>query len=485
MFLTRASPDALIRLPSNEGAQTVTPATTEPTESGTTLKRVLGLPSAVIFGLSYMIPLTIFTTLGIANVITEGNLPAAYAVTLVAMVFTAISYGHMVRAFPLSGSAYTFARKSFGGSIGFMTGWALLLDYLLLPMVTYLVIGIYLNAAFPAIPMAVFFIASLVIVTVLNVIGIRLLARVNVGLLVFQFVFIGFFVVMGVSSLAGSDLPSFAEVFLNDQANLTVLFAGAALLCFSFLGFDAVSTLAEETREPRKTLPRAILLVTILGGLLFIALAMLSNLIFPDFTAYSSIDAASLDVMAAAGGEFLVNFFTAAYVAGCFASVIASQATVSRILFAMGRDGVLPKRLFGTLHPRFRTPASAIIIVGVISLAGLAIGLEMLSLLISFGALVAFTMVNLAVIKHYVIDTKRRSPRDILVYAAVPGIGVALSLWLWTSLSANALIVGVGWVVVGFVYLLGLTRFFTRRPPELDMREADSEAAEEPVCVSS
>lgn len=454
------------------------PSTTPVPAEAPTMKRVLGLPSAVIFGLSYMIPLTIFTTLGIANVITEGNLPAAYAVTLVAMIFTAISYGFMVKAFPRSGSAYTFARRSFGGPIGFITGWALLLDYLLLPMVTYLVIGIYLNAAFPAIPLQVFFVVSLVIVTTLNVIGIRLLSRVNLALLAFQVVFIVVFAFAAISSLSGKVLPSVAEVFLNDSANLGVLLSGAALLCFSFLGFDAVSTLAEETRAPEKTLPRAILLVTVLGGVLFILLAMVSNLVFPDFASYSSVDSASLDVMAAAGGNALVTFFTAAYVAGCFASVIASQATVARVLFAMGRDGVLPRKVFGVVHARFRTPARSILVVGALSLLGLVISLEMLSLLISFGALVAFTVVNLAVIKHYIIDGGRRSGKELFAYGLVPGLGVALCLWLWTSLSQSALLVGLGWVACGLVYLVALTRLFTRRTPDLDMTEtAEIESA--------
>ncbi|WP_411721030.1 APC family permease [Mycetocola sp.] len=453
------------------------PSASRPTEVN--LKRVLGLGSAVIFGLSYMIPLTVFTTLGIANVMTEGNLPSAYVITMIAMVFTALSYGHMIKAYPLSGSAYTFARKSFGGSIGFITGWALLLDYLLLPMVTYLVIGIYLNAAFPAVPLAVFFIASLIVVTTLNVIGIRLLSRVNVALLAFQVFFLAIFVVMSIATISGTNLPSFAEVFLNDRTNFALLLSGAALLCFSFLGFDAVSTLAEETKNPTRTLPRAIMLVTVIGGTLFIALAALSNLVFPDFNAYTSVDSASLDVMGAAGGAFLVNLFTAAYVAGCFASVMASQAAVSRILFSMGRDGALPKRIFGYLHPKFRTPSNATLLVGVVSFAGLWVGLETLSTLISFGALVAFTFVNLSVIKHYIVDSRKRSASDILRYGIAPGVGVLLSLWLWTSLSMNAFVMGLGWVLIGFAYLLYLTRFFTRRPPELDMSEQENASHED------
>ena len=116
------------------------------------LKRTLGLPSVVFFGLAYMVPLTVFTTYGIVTELTSGHLPAAYAVTMVAMIFTAVAYANMVRAYPVAGSAYTYVQQSFGASTGFLAGWALLLDYLFLPMLNYMVIGIYMGVAFPAIP---------------------------------------------------------------------------------------------------------------------------------------------------------------------------------------------------------------------------------------------------------------------------------------------------------------------------------------------
>lgn len=445
------------------------------------LRRVLGLGATVTFGLAYMIPLTVFTTLGLANVMTEGNLVAAYAITLVAMCFTALSYAAMVRRFPVAGSAYAFARRAFGAHVGFVAGWTLLLDYLLLPMVTYLVIGIYLNAAFPAIPIWVFFLAALVLVTLLNILGIRLLSRVNVALLALQFAFIAVFLVMAFASVAGTPLPSLAEVFLNDQANLALILSGSALLCFSFLGFDAVSTLAEETKRPERTLPRAIIIVTVFGGLLFMLLSAASNIAMPDFTAYTSVDAASLDVMMAAGGEFLATFFTAAYVAGCFASVLASQATVSRILYSMGRDRLLPKAVFAYVHPRFRTPAGATLVVAAVSLLGLALDLLTLSTLISFGALVAFAVVNLSVIKHCLIDSKERGARAYVRYGVLPAIGFLLIAWLWTSLSQSALIVGIIWALVGFIYLMVITRFFRKSPPELAATDAEPVAQSDDV----
>jgi putrescine importer len=436
------------------------------------LNRVLGTPSIVLFGLAYLVPLTVFTTYGVVTEQTAGHLPAAYVVTLVAMLFTAYSYGLMVRAHPFAGSAYTYTQRSFGPHLGFMTGWALLLDYLFLPMINYLVMGIYLEAAFPAVPGAVWIIAAILLVTGLNVLGIQLVARMNFVLVAVQVVFIAVFLVAVGRTLAGTGLPSLTEPFLPSGGEAGAVLGGAAILCLSFLGFDAVSTLSEETRDPRRRIPRAIMLVTVIGGALFIVVSYAGHLVFPRYLEFTDVDSAALDVVGAAGGAALTAFFTAAYIAGCFGSAMASQASVSRILYAMGRDGALPPAVFGRLHPRFRTPALATAVVGVLSLVALFISLELASSMISFGALVAFSLVNLSVVKHYVIDEGRRTPANLLAYAVVPGIGVLLTLWLWTSLSGTTFVVGLAWIAVGFLYLLGLTRVFTRRPPELHMTEA-------------
>lgn len=417
------------------------------------LRRTLGLPGAVTFGLAYMLPLTVFTTFGIVNQLTEGHLPAAYIITLCAMLFTAFSYAHMVRAIPLAGSAYTYTRKTMGERTGFMSGWALLLDYLVMPLLTFLVIGIYLSASFPVVPQWAWIIGAAILVTVLNIIGIKLVSNVAMVLLAFQGVFLLVFAASAVSAAAGNPLPSISEAFTGQGPGAAALFSGAAILCLSFLGFDAVSSLAEETVHARQVVPRAIIIVTLTGGILFIGISMLSNYVFPDFTAYGDVDSAALDVMSTAGGRFLESFFTAAYIAGCFAAVLASQSTAARILYTMGRDGQLPRRFFGKLHPRYQTPARASMVVGAIGLGALFLDLDLVSSLISFGALSAFTMVNMAVIKHYFIDLGLRSGKDRLRYLTAPLVGIALCLWLWSSLSAIALIAGALWIVIGALYM--------------------------------
>jgi amino acid transporter len=178
--------------------------------------------------------------------------------------------------------------------------------------------------------------------------------------------------------------------------DLGAVVAGSAVLALSFLGFDAISTLSEETENPRRRIPLAIMICALAGGAVYIFQSYLGHLAFPDFGVFADRqDVASADVMTTIGQDFLNTFFTAAYVAGAFACAMASQASVSRILFAMGRDGSLPRPIFARLHPRYRTPVVANLVVGLFGLTALFISLATVAAMISFGALAAFSFVNL------------------------------------------------------------------------------------------
>lgn len=435
--------------------------------TGGELKRALGVSGLTLFGLAYLVPLTIFTTYGIVTELTGGRVALAYVFTLAAMLFTALSYGRMVRAYPVSGSAYTYTQRSFGGHVGFLTGWSLLLDYLFLPMINYLVMGIYLNSQFPSVPIVVWALIGLVLVTVLNIVGITSIAQANTVIIAVQTVFIVVFAALAVRAIGGNDVSLLAP-FTGDGSveGLSVVFAGAAILCLSFLGFDAVSCMAEESRNPTVDIPKAVVLVTVGGGVLFIILASLAQLAHPE-TTFADPDSAAVDVMLTVGGSVLSSIFVAAYVAGCFGSALTSQASVSRILYVMGRDGVLPRPLAVVL-PKYQTPAVAVLLVSFLSLGVLFVDLGQLASLISFGALVAFSSVNASVIKHYWIDAGERGQGAALKYLILPGVGLALSLWLWTSLSPDALKFGLGWLAVGLIYLVVLTRGFRRPPPQME-----------------
>ncbi|MFD1706287.1 APC family permease [Siminovitchia sediminis] len=441
-------------------------------------KRVLTLMPVVLFGLAYMVPLTIFTTYGIVSQLTKGLLPMAYIVTLITMLFTAYSYGRMVKAYPYAGSAYTYAQKSINSHVGFFAGWVLLLDYLFLPMINYLAIGIYLNAEIPSIPIWMWVIIAILIVTFFNIRGIKVVAGVNLTLISFQLIFVAaftFFSIKGLVSGEGAGTLFSTLPFFNLDGSASLVFAGAAILALSFLGFDAVTTLAEETIDAKKVIPKAIFLVTIIGGVLFVLISYLGQLVFPDYMSFKDVDSAGLEIAAFLGGNLFKSFFLTAYILGCFASATSSHASVSRLLFAMGRDSILPKKIFGYINPKYRTPVYSIIIVSFVGLSALIVSLETVSSFISFGALAAFTIVHVSVFAHYYIRNQKRSPKETFLYLVLPLIGVTLCIWLWTSLSKIAFMLGISWFVIGFIYLAFITNMFRKRPPELTFDEKEIE----------
>jgi putrescine importer len=209
------------------------------------------------------------------------------------------------------------------------------------------------------------------------------------------------------------------------------------------------------------------MIATLACGTIFFGLSYVSQLVFPS-NQFADVDSGSLDVMTSAGGQFLNTFFTAAYIAGCIGSALTSQASVARILYAMGRDGIMPRRVFGHVSVRFATPTFAILVVSVISLAALWIDLGFLASIVSFGALIAFSAVNLTVIKHYFVD---QGEKNVLNNLVLPGIGFVLTVWLWTSLSWLTLQVGLVWLVIGLAWLLVVTRGFQRPTPVLAIEE--------------
>ena len=308
--------------------------------------------------------------------------------------------------------------------------------------------------------------------TLLNIRGIGSVSSMSNLIVCAQMVFVVVFVALVVRQLAGAESLDLSAPWVGDgsQDGLLPLMAGAAVLCLSFLGFDAVSTLAEETRDPRRDIPRAIVITTLGAGLLFILLAMTSQLAFPG-SSFKDADSAASEVMLHAGGRFLEMFFTATYVAGAAGSALASQASVSRILFSMGRDGILPRRVFGTLSERYKTPVVAIVLVSLVSLLAVVIDLTTLASMISFGALVAFSVVNLAVIKSHLGQGQPRSTARLLQYGLLPLIGFALIAWLWTSLSALTLGIGLAWFALGLLYLGIHTRGFRQPAPTVQFSE--------------
>jgi amino acid transporter len=442
-----------------------------------TLDRSLGLRSIVLFGLAYMAPMIVLGTFGTIAQETKGAVPSAYLLALVAMLFTAYSYGRMAATYPVAGSAYTYVRRTIDSRVGFLIGWATLLDYFFLPMVIWLLGATYLQQGFPSVPLWLWVIGFIVLTTALNIVGIRVADKANFVLMTFQLLVVVAFVVLSLRHVfhAGGVEGWFsATPFANPATSLATIAGGAGIAAYSFLGFDAVTTLTEETVEPRRTMPRAILLVALLGGAIFFIVTYATQLVHPGFQ-FADVDSAAFEIAKTIGADLFAAIFLAGFVVTQFASGIAAQASVSRLLYAMGRDEVLPKKVFAYLQPKFRTPAVGILICGVAGLIGLALNVDTAVSLINFGAFLAFTSVNICVIALYLRRRHSEQPLGVLSHVVIPLIGAIIDLGLLLNLQGRAKEIGLGWLTIGFIYLLVLTRGFRRQPPEIDPLAAETE----------
>ncbi|MET3291124.1 UNVERIFIED_CONTAM: amino acid transporter [Brevibacillus sp. OAP136] len=438
------------------------------------LNRTLTLKHVYMFGLALIAPTTVFALYGIAITNSQGMVPTAYAIAMVVMLVTAYSYGQMVKEYPRAGSAYTYTQKVINPHVGFLIGWTILLDYLFSPMISALLFSIFASSYYPSIPLYVWVLCFVVGITIVNIVGIKFSANLNTLLLLFQVAFIVLFCAFSIKGVmegkGGGQLFS-ALPFYDPQVSLPSLLGIVPLLCFSFLGFDAITTLSEETINPTKVLPKAILLVPLTAGFFFIASAYFCQIIFPDFHSFANPEVANIDIFRYAGGELLLNISAAVIAASAFASAVASQSGAARILYAMGRDGILPTKIFGKLSAKFQTPVWNILIVSCLALSALFLDMMTATAFINFGALLAFTFVNLCVIVLYFGKKKKRTPKDGLFYLVIPLIGASFTFGNLLMLDVRSLVLGGTWLTVGFLYLLYLTKMFQKRPPEFIFEE--------------
>ena len=450
------------------------------TQSAAKLQKTLGLWHIIIIGLAYIQPMTLFDTFGLVSEESHYHVPTSYIIALIAILFTSISYGHMIRRYPSSGSAYTYAQKSIHPNVGFMVGWSSWLDYLLSPMVNIILAVIYLEALFPNVNHWVWVVGLTAFMTAVNLRGARFVANFN-GLIVFvQLGVIAYFTWMVYSLLAGGvnadgtlvnakyQLWSL-EPFWNELTSLGALITGATLLCFSFTGFDSLSSLAEETKDTEKTLPKAIFLTALLAGVIFIISTYFMQIYFPNDpkTYFEDVAATQPDILQAVGGVAFKTVVLYFAIATVMASGISAHAGVSRLMYVMGRDGVINKKIFGHISPKSFTPSYNILIVGAVALTAGFMDLDIVISMISFGALTAFTFVNLSVISRYALrDGRTKNIKDIFSFVIIPMCGFLSIFAMWLEIEETALKFGLWWAMFGILYLGYKTKGFKQPAPQ-------------------
>jgi amino acid transporter len=425
------------------------------------LKRSLPLSGLLVYGLVFIGPIAPITVFGIVYNASRGMVPLVYLVGLAAMFFNANSYTTMARLYPLAGSAYVYATRSIGDTVGFLAGWAILLDYLLLPTLSNVVVAIAIHALVPWLSLSAVVISVLLLTTIVNYLGIESTARASFALLILQLVVLAAFMAVGVVALwngvAGARLAT-APLFNPAVFSPGVILGAASLGVLSFLGFDAISTLAEESEGGAGAIAKATLVSLGIAAALFVGQTYLASLFVLGRTGFplgDATDAAFYDIAALIGGgwlKFLVAF--PGIVLGAIAGSLASQAATARLIYGMARDGKLPRGL-AHVHPRRKVPERAILLVAGITLALgvlLVSRLELLTSVVCFGALLGFILVNASVLAHYRSEGLGGRRAKLIS----PALGLIITGFVLWNTSSNAKIVGVAWTIVGLCYYAAL-----------------------------
>lgn len=430
------------------------------------LKRTLKFSDLLVYGLIFMVPIAPFAIFGSVFQASGGMVAMAYIVGMLAMMCTANSYAQMVQAFPMSGSVYTYVGHGITKILGFVAGWMILLDYVLIPALLYLAASIAMNGMIPAVPLWMWLVAFVILNTIINYLGIEFTAKVNKIMLVLELLVLGIFLVIGFTAVAnGKGTFSFDAFFNPDTFDWSLIFGAVSIAVLSFLGFDGISTLAEENAGTTKSLGRSMIAALLLVGVLFVVQTWVGSMLVQDpaslITDGDPNGTAFYDAAQNAGGPFLFVLTAAATaVAWGFANALVAQAATSRLLFAMARDRQLPAFL-SRVHPTRGVPVNATFVVAAISLVlGLYLvaqpnGLTEISTLVNFGALTAFSLLNLAVIWWFIV---RQKSKRWFLHLILPLLGFAILVAVIINANISAQILGVVWLVVGVAVALFLRK---------------------------
>jgi amino acid transporter len=435
------------------------------------LVRVLGLWSLVIYGIVLIQPTAPMSPFGVVSAKAEGHVVTTILIGMVAMLFTAISYGRMAAVYPSAGSAYAYVGHTIHPSLGYATGWSMLFDYVMNPIICVIWCS---KAAANFVPLpfwawATFFAAFF---TFLNLQGVKTSARTNAAIAAGLCLVIVLFLVAAFRYLAGVALDGAAltRPFYDPQTfSWAKVSTGTSLAVLTYIGFDGISTLSEEAKNPRRNILLATVIVCVFTGVVGSLLVYLAQLIWPDWSSYPDVDTAFVHVAGRAGGPVLFAILNGSLLIANMGSGMGAHLGASRLLYGMGRDDAIPRRFFGVVNPRTHVPSNNVLLVGVLALAGaFTVSYGLGAELLNFGAFIAFMGVNLSALVHYWWRAERRTLRNLLP----PLLGFLICAYLWWSLSVPARIAGFAWLSTGIAYGAWKTKGFKRA---IEFREANGE----------
>jgi putrescine importer len=441
------------------------------------LKRVLSLWDLIYFGVILTSPIAAVPLFGEGQVLSRGHTVMTLLLAMVAMSVTAVSFGRMANVYPSAGSVYTYISRGLNPHVGFIVGWAMFLEYLFQPIQNALFAVLAVQRLAPRIPF--WFLAAVTVgfITVLTVQGIKFTARTNELLLGFMILVTAAFLVEAVRFVLLREhftgLFSTQPFYNAATFNLRGLAAGTSLAALVFIGFDGVSILAEEVKNPKRNVLLATVLVVIFTGVFSGLQVYLAQRVWPNYATFQNPETAFMDVASLAGGRLLFDGYGIMLVVSSLACGLAGHVGAARLLYGMGRDDVLPRRIFGHLSAAKSIPVYNIWVVGGLAYLGvLFIPWEHAAEVVTFGALLAFMGVNFSSLQHFWLSPEARERRKFFVDAFVPGFGIIFCFLLLISLQTWTMYAGVGWLVIGTAYVAYKTRGFRMQPKLMDFSDS-------------
>lgn len=421
------------------------------------LRRSLGLWSLVITGIILVQPTAPMPLFGVVQQEARGHVVTTVLIAMVAMLFTAVSYGRMARVYPSAGSAYTYVGQEIHPALGYATGWSMLMDYILNPLICVIWCSKAAINIAPSIPYAIWAIFFAGLFTWMNLRRIDTSARVNAALAAAMGIVVLAVLIATVRHVLGMPHVSFSKPFYDPATfSFPLVATGTSVAVLTYIGFDAISTLSEEVKNPRRNILLATVLICLIIGVLSAIEVYAAQLVWPAAEPFPDVDTAYVHVAGRLGGAVLFQIVNLTLLIASIGSGFGGQLAGARLLYGMGRDNALPRGFFGYIDPEHQVPRYNILLIGAICAAGaFVVSYQLGAELLNFGAFIGFMGVNLAAFLHYFVRGQRKLSNFL-----PPVLGFLICFAIWLSLRTPAKLAGAAWLAFGMLYGAWRTRGF-------------------------
>lgn len=435
------------------------------------LRRGMGLWDVVLYGVLFMVIIAPHSIWGLVQQDALGMSTLVYIVGFIAIFFTALSYVRMSNKFPIAGSVYSYVQRGINPHVGFISGWLILLDYCITPALLYVMVANWGTMLVPNSPWYLWVIVFVAFNTFVNIRGISMTRGIDFVIFAIEILAVIAFIALGTNFIMGGGGAgefNADPLWQPGKVDAHFLAAGISIAALNFLGFDGISTLAEETNEPQKNIGRGILIALGLIIVCFVAQTYIASLVQPDWQSWSPEHAENAWFYGCEmiGGELFRNIMLIINIVAIgIANIMNAQLAASRLLYSMGRDAVIP-RIFGKVHPKYQTPWVGALFIGAVALVlSLVLTMADLATLVNFGALASFIMLNFAVFWYFFIKEKKRySFGNIVKYLICPWLGILILGYVFTGFDVMTYALGVTWFVIGFIICAVKSKGFKEVP---------------------